>query len=77
MGFDDLFDRAEAGPEAAVVVVGVDTFDSELVRRRLLADLEPGAMIWSQSITFFIKWLFVDLRYRGYCASSARVTTCG
>ena len=43
-GFDDLFGRAEAGPEAVVVVVGVDTLDSELARRGVLADFGPGGM---------------------------------
>ena len=43
-GFDDLFGRAEAGPEAGVVVVGVDTLDSELARRGVVVDLGPGGM---------------------------------
>ena len=53
-GFDDLFGRVEAGPEAVVVVVGVDTLDNELARRGVLADLGPGGMICNSSTTLFI-----------------------
>lgn len=55
-GFDDLFGRAEAGPEAGVVVVGVDTLDSELARRGVVVDLGPGGMTWNLSTTLFIGW---------------------
>ena len=53
-GFDDLFGRAEGGPEAVVVVVGVDTLDSELARRGVLADLGPGGMTCIRSTTLFL-----------------------
>lgn len=45
LGFEDLVGRAEAGPEVGVEVGGVNTFDKELTRRRVVADL--GGMICS------------------------------
>ena len=45
LGFEDLVGRAEAGPEVGVEAGGVDTFDKELTRRRVVADL--GGMICS------------------------------
>ena len=54
LGFDDLVGRDELGPEADVVVGGVDTFDSELARRRAVAGLGPGGIFCSWSVDLVV-----------------------
>ena len=52
LGFDGLIGLALAAMIGVAVVGGVETFDSELeTRREAVPVLEPGAMVFSWSVT--------------------------
>lgn len=66
-GFDALLVRDSAGDEGVAVAGGVETFDRELARRRLVAVVFwPGAMVYWWSATIIVVKLVEALPKVGY-----------